>query len=70
MQSPSSPLPLAPLSSVDSGGRKSGVPLPAEIKAHVQELIEKHPEKSAAAIAAMAGVSKPTVNRIRNGGRR
>jgi hypothetical protein len=54
----------------DSGGKKRGVSLPEEIRAKVRELIEKHPEKSGAAIAAMVGVSKVTVNRIRNGGRR
>jgi hypothetical protein len=61
--------PAAVNDSGDSGDRKRGNRLPDYVRDKVQELIEKHPEKSGAAIAAMVGVSKVTVNRIRSGRR-
>jgi hypothetical protein len=53
----------------DSGGSKSGVPLPDDIKAQVRHMIEANPEMSNPAIAEAVGVNKETVRRIRTGRR-
>jgi hypothetical protein len=57
------------LDSGDSGDRKKGTALPADIKAQVRHLIETEPEMSNAAIGEAVGVSYETVRRIRRGRR-
>jgi hypothetical protein len=61
--------PAAVNDSGDSGGRKKGTALPADTQDQVRHLIETKPEMSDPAIAAIVGVSKETVRRIRRGRR-